>query len=182
MQTSTHTFVKVWFHDSHISLFLSRVALQRSSGLDETGPIVWHLALCLLLSSILVAAVLVKGIKSSGKVSQLLLNLFLSTIFENLIILILGSIGNMLHHMLKPGLGSHPYCIVLNLFHTVAYALLCGQLTYSVRYFQMFVSAGCIFHSYISLCGDFDLADQRCDTRGGCRRHFLLYWFTIQFH
>uniref|UniRef100_A0A3B4WVG6 Transporter n=1 Tax=Seriola lalandi dorsalis TaxID=1841481 RepID=A0A3B4WVG6_SERLL len=44
------------------------VALQRSSGLDETGPIVWHLALCLLLSSILVAAALIRGIKSSGKV------------------------------------------------------------------------------------------------------------------
>ncbi|XP_059185529.1 sodium- and chloride-dependent neutral and basic amino acid transporter B(0+) [Centropristis striata] len=44
------------------------VALQRSSGLDETGPVVWHLALCLLLSSIIVAAALFKGIKSSGKV------------------------------------------------------------------------------------------------------------------
>ncbi|XP_060926057.1 sodium- and chloride-dependent neutral and basic amino acid transporter B(0+) isoform X1 [Limanda limanda] len=48
--------------------YWDRVALQRSSGLDETGPIVWHLALCLLLSSILVAAALFKGIKSSGKV------------------------------------------------------------------------------------------------------------------
>ncbi|XP_023257804.1 sodium- and chloride-dependent neutral and basic amino acid transporter B(0+)-like, partial [Seriola lalandi dorsalis] len=36
------------------------VALQRSSGLDETGPVVWHLALCLLLSSILVAAALIR--------------------------------------------------------------------------------------------------------------------------
>uniref|UniRef100_A0A673BWR9 Transporter n=1 Tax=Sphaeramia orbicularis TaxID=375764 RepID=A0A673BWR9_9TELE len=43
-------------------------ALQRSSGLDETGPVVWHLALCLLLSSIIVAAALIRGIKSSGKV------------------------------------------------------------------------------------------------------------------
>lgn len=48
----------------------SNVALQRSSGLDETGPVVWHMALCLLLSTILVAASLIKGIKSSGKVSQ----------------------------------------------------------------------------------------------------------------
>uniref|UniRef100_A0A665VY10 Transporter n=1 Tax=Echeneis naucrates TaxID=173247 RepID=A0A665VY10_ECHNA len=46
----------------------SHVALQRSSGLDETGPVVWHLALCLLLSSTLVAAALIRGIKSSGKV------------------------------------------------------------------------------------------------------------------
>lgn len=48
----------------------SNVALQRSSGLDETGPVVWHMALCLLLSTVLVAASLIKGIKSSGKVSQ----------------------------------------------------------------------------------------------------------------
>uniref|UniRef100_A0A672ID47 Transporter n=1 Tax=Salarias fasciatus TaxID=181472 RepID=A0A672ID47_SALFA len=43
------------------------VVLQRSSGLEETGPVVWHLALCLLLSSAIVAAALIKGIKSSGK-------------------------------------------------------------------------------------------------------------------
>ncbi|KAM4583098.1 sodium- and chloride-dependent neutral and basic amino acid transporter B(0+) [Fundulus diaphanus] len=48
--------------------YWDNVALQRSSGLSETGPIVWHLALCLLLSSIIVAAALIKGIKSSGKV------------------------------------------------------------------------------------------------------------------
>uniref|UniRef100_A0A8C7TYM7 Solute carrier family 6 member 14 n=1 Tax=Oncorhynchus mykiss TaxID=8022 RepID=A0A8C7TYM7_ONCMY len=46
----------------------SLVALQRSSGLDETGPVVWHLALCLLLGWLLIAAALYKGIKSSGKV------------------------------------------------------------------------------------------------------------------
>uniref|UniRef100_A0A673BYT3 Transporter n=1 Tax=Sphaeramia orbicularis TaxID=375764 RepID=A0A673BYT3_9TELE len=48
--------------------YWDHVALQRSSGLDETGPVVWHLALCLLLSSIIVAAALIRGIKSSGKV------------------------------------------------------------------------------------------------------------------
>ncbi|XP_058487251.1 sodium- and chloride-dependent neutral and basic amino acid transporter B(0+) [Solea solea] len=48
--------------------YWDRVALQRSSGLSETGPVVWHLALCLLLSSIIVAAALARGIKSSGKV------------------------------------------------------------------------------------------------------------------
>ncbi|XP_054639369.1 sodium- and chloride-dependent neutral and basic amino acid transporter B(0+)-like [Dunckerocampus dactyliophorus] len=48
--------------------YWDRVALQRSSSIEETGPVVWHLALCLLLSSILVAATLIKGIKSSGKV------------------------------------------------------------------------------------------------------------------
>ncbi|XP_039467709.1 sodium- and chloride-dependent neutral and basic amino acid transporter B(0+) [Oreochromis aureus] len=49
-------------------LYWDNVALQRSGGLDETGPVVWHLALCLLLSSILVTAALIRGIKSSGKV------------------------------------------------------------------------------------------------------------------
>ncbi|XP_051957084.1 sodium- and chloride-dependent neutral and basic amino acid transporter B(0+) [Xyrauchen texanus] len=44
------------------------VVLQRTSSMDETGPVVWHLALCLLLAWILVAAALFKGIKSSGKV------------------------------------------------------------------------------------------------------------------
>uniref|UniRef100_A0A8C6SZ12 Transporter n=1 Tax=Neogobius melanostomus TaxID=47308 RepID=A0A8C6SZ12_9GOBI len=44
------------------------VALRRSSGMDQTGTVVWHLALCLLLSSIIVGAVLIRGIKSSGKV------------------------------------------------------------------------------------------------------------------
>ncbi|XP_047204717.1 sodium- and chloride-dependent neutral and basic amino acid transporter B(0+) [Girardinichthys multiradiatus] len=48
--------------------YWDNVALQRSSDLGETGPVVWHLALCLLLSSILVAAALIRGIKSSGKV------------------------------------------------------------------------------------------------------------------
>ncbi|XP_034759154.2 sodium- and chloride-dependent neutral and basic amino acid transporter B(0+) isoform X1 [Acipenser ruthenus] len=44
------------------------VALRRSSGLDETGEVVWHLALCLLLAWIIVGVAMFKGIKSSGKV------------------------------------------------------------------------------------------------------------------
>uniref|UniRef100_A0A8C4GDZ2 Transporter n=1 Tax=Dicentrarchus labrax TaxID=13489 RepID=A0A8C4GDZ2_DICLA len=79
--TNTHTFSQtaVAIH----SLLLSRVALQRSSGLDETGPLVWHLALCLLLSSMLVAAALSKGIKSSGKV------MYFTATFPYVVILIL---------------------------------------------------------------------------------------------
>lgn len=50
------------------SCTFSKVTLQRSSGLDETGRIVWYLALCLLLSWMIVGAALFKGIKSSGKV------------------------------------------------------------------------------------------------------------------
>ncbi|XP_075997453.1 sodium- and chloride-dependent neutral and basic amino acid transporter B(0+)-like [Genypterus blacodes] len=63
--------------------YWDRVALQRSSGLDETGPIVWHLALCLLLSIIVVAASLTKGIKSSGKV------VYFTTIFPIVVIVVL---------------------------------------------------------------------------------------------
>ncbi|XP_063026754.1 sodium- and chloride-dependent neutral and basic amino acid transporter B(0+) [Melospiza melodia melodia] len=48
--------------------YWNKVALQRSSGLDETGRVVWYLALCLLLAWIIVAGALYKGIKSSGKV------------------------------------------------------------------------------------------------------------------
>lgn len=46
----------------------SKVALERSGGMAETGPVVWHLALCLLLGWILIGAAMFKGIKSSGKV------------------------------------------------------------------------------------------------------------------
>ncbi|XP_047440137.1 sodium- and chloride-dependent neutral and basic amino acid transporter B(0+)-like [Mugil cephalus] len=63
--------------------YWDRVALQRSSGLDETGSIVWHLALCLLLSSTLVASVLMYGIKISGKV------VYFTATFPFLVILIL---------------------------------------------------------------------------------------------
>ncbi|KAK5872706.1 hypothetical protein PBY51_013381 [Eleginops maclovinus] len=63
--------------------YWDRVALQRSSGLDETGPVVWHLALCLLLSSLIVAAALIRGIKSSGKV------VYFTATFPYVLILIL---------------------------------------------------------------------------------------------
>uniref|UniRef100_A0A8C7X6Q5 Transporter n=1 Tax=Oryzias sinensis TaxID=183150 RepID=A0A8C7X6Q5_9TELE len=63
--------------------YWDRVALQRSSSLDETGPVVWHLALCLLLSSLLVAAALIRGIKSSGKV------VYFTATFPYVVILIL---------------------------------------------------------------------------------------------
>ncbi|XP_033822425.1 sodium- and chloride-dependent neutral and basic amino acid transporter B(0+) [Periophthalmus magnuspinnatus] len=58
-------------------------ALRRSSGMDETGTVVWHLALCLLLSSIIVGAALIKGIKSSGKV------VYFTATFPYVVILIL---------------------------------------------------------------------------------------------
>ncbi|XP_030066586.1 sodium- and chloride-dependent neutral and basic amino acid transporter B(0+)-like [Microcaecilia unicolor] len=48
--------------------YWDKVTLRRSTGISDTGNIVWYLALCLLLAWILVASSLVKGIKSSGKV------------------------------------------------------------------------------------------------------------------
>uniref|UniRef100_UPI0037E96DF3 sodium- and chloride-dependent neutral and basic amino acid transporter B(0+) n=1 Tax=Semicossyphus pulcher TaxID=241346 RepID=UPI0037E96DF3 len=63
--------------------YWDRVALQRSSSMDETGPVVWHLALCLLLSSIIVGAALIRGIKSSGKV------VYFTATFPYVVILIL---------------------------------------------------------------------------------------------
>ncbi|KAM9444003.1 sodium- and chloride-dependent neutral and basic amino acid transporter B(0+) [Clarias gariepinus] len=48
--------------------YWDKVALGRTKSMDETGSVVWHLALCLLLGWILIAAALYKGIKSSGKV------------------------------------------------------------------------------------------------------------------
>uniref|UniRef100_A0A8C4MPT4 Solute carrier family 6 member 14 n=1 Tax=Equus asinus asinus TaxID=83772 RepID=A0A8C4MPT4_EQUAS len=47
--------------------YWNKVALQRSSGMDETGVIVWYLALCLLLAWLIVGAALFKGIKSSAR-------------------------------------------------------------------------------------------------------------------
>ncbi|NXC60945.1 S6A14 protein, partial [Aleadryas rufinucha] len=63
--------------------YWNKVALQRSSGLDETGRIVWYLALCLLLSWMIVGAALFKGIKSSGKV------VYFTALFPYVILLIL---------------------------------------------------------------------------------------------
>lgn len=66
-----------------VSSVLSEVALRRSTGMDQTGTVVWHLALCLLLSSIIVGAALIRGIKSSGKVS-LVPNIYVHNICDHM--------------------------------------------------------------------------------------------------
>ncbi|XP_033119143.1 sodium- and chloride-dependent neutral and basic amino acid transporter B(0+)-like [Anneissia japonica] len=48
--------------------YWKRGVLQESESMNETGGIVWELALCLLLAWILVFLCLAKGVKSSGKV------------------------------------------------------------------------------------------------------------------
>lgn len=63
--------------------YWNKVALQRSSGIDETENIVWYLALCLLLAWIIVGASVIKGIKTSGKV------VYFTAIFPYVVLIIL---------------------------------------------------------------------------------------------
>ncbi|XP_072361185.1 sodium- and chloride-dependent neutral and basic amino acid transporter B(0+)-like isoform X2 [Scyliorhinus torazame] len=55
-------------HQGPSEQYWDKVVLRRTSSVDETGEIVWYLALCLLLARLIIGAVLSKGIKSSGKV------------------------------------------------------------------------------------------------------------------
>ncbi|XP_078403097.1 sodium- and chloride-dependent neutral and basic amino acid transporter B(0+)-like [Cetorhinus maximus] len=55
-------------HQGPSEQYWDKVVLRRTSSMDETGEIVWYLALCLLLARMIVGAALSKGIKSSGKV------------------------------------------------------------------------------------------------------------------
>ncbi|XP_055499435.1 sodium- and chloride-dependent neutral and basic amino acid transporter B(0+)-like [Leucoraja erinacea] len=55
-------------HQGPSEQYWDKVALRRTSSMDETGQIVWYLALCLLLAWLIVGLALSKGIKSSGKV------------------------------------------------------------------------------------------------------------------
>jgi solute carrier family 6 amino acid transporter-like protein 5/7/9/14 len=48
----------------------SHYVLRRSNSLEEMGSPHWSLTLCLLLAWILVAACIIQGIKSSGKVKE----------------------------------------------------------------------------------------------------------------
>ncbi|XP_060687902.1 sodium- and chloride-dependent neutral and basic amino acid transporter B(0+)-like [Hemiscyllium ocellatum] len=57
-----------WEPSLLIEQYWDQAVLHRTSSLDETGEIVWHLALCLLLAWLMVGAAFLKGIKSSGKV------------------------------------------------------------------------------------------------------------------
>ncbi|XP_069468965.1 sodium- and chloride-dependent neutral and basic amino acid transporter B(0+)-like [Ambystoma mexicanum] len=77
---NTTTFEHV---ESPSEQYWHKVALHRSNGLNETGDVVWHLALCLLLAWTIVAAALWKGIKSSGKV------VYFTALFPYVVLLIL---------------------------------------------------------------------------------------------
>ena len=58
--------------DSKCSFCCSKDVIEKTDTLaaDEMGPPLWRLALCLLLSWIIVVLCLIKGVKSSGKVSH----------------------------------------------------------------------------------------------------------------
>ncbi|XP_070616137.1 sodium- and chloride-dependent neutral and basic amino acid transporter B(0+) [Erythrolamprus reginae] len=64
-------------------LYWNNAVLRRTDSISETGEIVWYLALCLLLSWLIVAVSLFKGIKSSGKV------VYFTAIFPYVVLLIL---------------------------------------------------------------------------------------------
>ncbi|XP_067852911.1 sodium- and chloride-dependent neutral and basic amino acid transporter B(0+)-like [Heptranchias perlo] len=70
-------------HQGPSEQFWDKVVLRRTSSMDETGEIVWYLALCLLLAWIIVGIALSKGIKSSGKV------VYFTATFPYLILIIL---------------------------------------------------------------------------------------------
>ncbi|XP_048461362.1 sodium- and chloride-dependent neutral and basic amino acid transporter B(0+)-like [Rhincodon typus] len=55
-------------HQSPSEQYWERMVLRRSSSIEETGDVIWYLALCLLLAWLIVGAALSKGIRSSGKV------------------------------------------------------------------------------------------------------------------
>ncbi|XP_067852909.1 sodium- and chloride-dependent neutral and basic amino acid transporter B(0+)-like isoform X1 [Heptranchias perlo] len=55
-------------HQGPSEQYWDKVVLRRTSSMDETGEIVWYLALCLLLTWLIIGTALSKGIKSSGKV------------------------------------------------------------------------------------------------------------------
>uniref|UniRef100_UPI00398E6A7F sodium- and chloride-dependent neutral and basic amino acid transporter B(0+)-like isoform X2 n=1 Tax=Pristiophorus japonicus TaxID=55135 RepID=UPI00398E6A7F len=70
-------------HQGPSEQYWDKGALRRTSSIDETGEIVWHLALCLLLAWLIVGTALSKGIKSSGKV------VYLTATFPYLVLTIL---------------------------------------------------------------------------------------------
>ncbi|XP_072361174.1 sodium- and chloride-dependent neutral and basic amino acid transporter B(0+)-like isoform X1 [Scyliorhinus torazame] len=56
-------------HQGPSEQYWDKGVLRRTSSMDETGEIVWYLALCLLLAWLIVWIVLTNGIKTSEKVS-----------------------------------------------------------------------------------------------------------------
>ncbi|XP_038630786.1 sodium- and chloride-dependent neutral and basic amino acid transporter B(0+)-like isoform X2 [Scyliorhinus canicula] len=70
-------------HQGPSEQYWNKAVLRRTSSMDETGEIVWYLALCLLLAWLIVWTVLTNGIKTSEKVS------YFTTIVPYVILIIL---------------------------------------------------------------------------------------------
>ncbi|XP_051877854.1 sodium- and chloride-dependent neutral and basic amino acid transporter B(0+)-like [Pristis pectinata] len=82
-------------HQGPSEQYWDKEVLRRSNSIDETGEIVWHLALCLLLTWLIIGAALSKGIKSSGKV------VYFTAIFPYVVLTILLIRGLTLEGSLK---------------------------------------------------------------------------------
>lgn len=63
--------------------YFTREVLNESTGIDDMGPVQWHICLCLLAAWIVIFFCLIKGIKSSGRV------VYFTATFPYLILVIL---------------------------------------------------------------------------------------------
>lgn len=70
--------------------FWNKQVLEKSDSIGETGSFVWPLCLALLVAWVLVYLIVIKGIKSSGKIA------WFTAIFPYIVLLILGIRGWML--------------------------------------------------------------------------------------
>lgn len=64
--------------------------MRKSSGIDETGDLVWQLLLALFVAWIIITLMVIKGIKVSGKI------VYVTALFPYVVLLILGIRGWML--------------------------------------------------------------------------------------
>ncbi len=64
--------------------------MQKSSSIEESGSIVWQLVIALFVAYLIVYAMLIRGIKVSGKL------VYFTSLFPYLVLLILGIRGWML--------------------------------------------------------------------------------------
>ena len=67
-----------------------KVILKKSSSIEDSGQIVWQLVIALLASYMIVYAMLIRGIKVSGKL------VYFTSLFPYVVLLILGIRGWML--------------------------------------------------------------------------------------
>lgn len=69
------------------NFFLSKIILEKTSSIDETGQLVWQLVIALFISWLFVYFMVLNGIKVSGKL------VYFTSIFPYVVLLILGIRG-----------------------------------------------------------------------------------------